>query len=133
MNCDSGRSFHPIAGAPNRIHLRLCRQQEPGHHLPPQEDGGSGASQSVDLLVAPLSKVLQMKHRWKLDTAKMDLLPDGSAHGGAPSANNLAVARNLAPLGASALSVAGRGTWWPNLQQVGRGMALEPLFRAGIM
>ena len=63
-----------------------------------------------------------MKHRWKLDTAKMDLLPDGSAHGGAPSANNLAVARNLAPLGAeSSLSVAGRGTWWPNLQQVGRG------------
>ncbi|CAK9019642.1 unnamed protein product [Durusdinium trenchii] len=56
-------------------------------------------TKSLDVILRrkKFAEVVQhVAQRWTLDTNKMDLLPDGAAHGGAPSANNLAVARNTA-------------------------------------
>eukprot|EP00434_Breviolum_minutum_P008735 symbB.v1.2.007700.t1/scaffold468.1/size202162/14 len=56
----------------------------------------SADTKTLDRALKFAEVVLQLAHRWKLDTSKMDLLPDGAAHGGAPTANNVAVLRNTA-------------------------------------
>ncbi|CAJ1388871.1 unnamed protein product [Effrenium voratum] len=82
----------------------------PSFELAVESFFSSADSKSLDIIMKRHKfgeTVQHVKGRWQTDTAKQDLLPDGSAHGGAPSANNLALLRNTAHMVAQLASVFG--------------------------